>query len=634
MESFFTLVLLIFATLGCGTYLLRVLGIALGFEPFSRLIWTSVIGFGFLGWLVFFFGLAGWLSSSALIILCVLLSSGVVFLGDMRSSISIGKLRPVESVLAATICVVLVFDLIEGLAPPADADTLAYHFATPKLFLEAGRFYFIPRAGDGAVPLLQQMTYMLALGIGGETAATLWTMATGWLAGTLVYVVARHYMDRTWALAAALLFLTTPIVIYSAGTGQIEVRNAAFVLACVFALAEARRNGGLRYVLVAGIAAGFFVASKYTGLLFAFSCGVILLFQRRWLLQCSVFTAAVVVAGGEWYAWNWWHTGDPVFPVLYGLIDYPPDFPWSADIQRHYFEVTRQSDRLYPLNIIGLFQYPIFETIFPSAQLESLKAGMGIFWMLAAPLIIVQLFHRSALVHRTDFLIFIGVGTLSYILWFFFGPSQRVRHLMPLYPLMLITGVFYCHLAFKEGAMIRPAICAIILVPAVLQFGAHGISTIKYFSYFWHNQTRDQFLERSISRYPAVKWINDNLSSSSVVFNPFRETIYLMSVPTFYAHNDVQDQIDVRFTNRDAEKFWRQLRNQGITHVFDGATPEPLNNDGGLPVLKKALVDGKCLKIIKRIESPLLMSRTFGGAGNDQIATSVIAALTPKTCIY
>ena len=478
------------------------------------------------------------------------------------------------------------------------------------------------------------MTYMLALGVGGEKAVTLWTMATGWLAGALVYVVARYYMDRAWALAAALLFLTTPVVIYSAGSGQIEVRNAAFVLACVFALAEARRNGNLRYVLLAGLAGGFFVASKYTGLLFAFSCGVILLFQRRWFLQCITFTVAVTLAGGEWYVWNWWHTGDPVFPVLYGLIDYPPNFPWSADIQQHYFEVTRQSDRLYPLTIFGLFQYPIIETVFPSTQLESLKAGMGIFWLLAAPLIIVQLFRPSTTIHRSDFLIFIGVGTFSYVLWFFFGPSQRVRHLMPLYPLLLITGVYFCHIASRKIPIFRPAIFTIILIPIIFQLGMHSIFTIKYFSHFWQNQTRDEFLERSINRYPAVKWINKNLPQSTKVFNPFRETIYLMSVPSFYAHNDVQDQINIRFTNQDAGKFWRQLQLQGITHVFDGDTPETLNATGGLPALKKALIDGKCLKVIKRIKSPLLMSRTFGVSGNADIATSVIAIPTPDTCVY
>ena len=83
---------------------------------------------------------------------------------------------------------------MEGIAPPADADTLAYHFTIPKQFLEAGRIEFIPRALEGAIPLIVQMTYVPALGLGGEMALTLWTMATGWAAAALLFVLCRKHL--------------------------------------------------------------------------------------------------------------------------------------------------------------------------------------------------------------------------------------------------------------------------------------------------------------------------------------------------------------------------------------------------------------------------------------------------------
>ena len=67
-------------------------------------------------------------------------------------------------------------------APPADADTLAYHFVVPRKFLLDATLNFIPRAIDGAVPLLVQMTYVPALALGGEGAATLWALVSGWAA--------------------------------------------------------------------------------------------------------------------------------------------------------------------------------------------------------------------------------------------------------------------------------------------------------------------------------------------------------------------------------------------------------------------------------------------------------------------
>ena len=62
-------------------------------------------------------------------------------------------------------------DLLEGLLPHGDADTLAYHFAMPKLMSETGGIVFTPRAVDGAVPLLIQMTYVPMLLIGGALAS-------------------------------------------------------------------------------------------------------------------------------------------------------------------------------------------------------------------------------------------------------------------------------------------------------------------------------------------------------------------------------------------------------------------------------------------------------------------------------
>ena len=67
--------------------------------------------------------------------------------------------------------------------------------------LAAGRLEFVPRAIDGAVPLLIQMTYVPALGLGGEHALTLWTQVSGWGLGLLIYKACRRHLDAPWSLA-------------------------------------------------------------------------------------------------------------------------------------------------------------------------------------------------------------------------------------------------------------------------------------------------------------------------------------------------------------------------------------------------------------------------------------------------
>ena len=68
--------------------------------------------------------------------------------------------------LGTGIALVLGGDLLEGLAPPADADSLAYHFTLPKAILAEGRLVPIYQAMEGTIPLLLQMTYLVALGTG------------------------------------------------------------------------------------------------------------------------------------------------------------------------------------------------------------------------------------------------------------------------------------------------------------------------------------------------------------------------------------------------------------------------------------------------------------------------------------
>ncbi len=194
--------------LGLGAAILRLFRITDALSPGERLTWAFAVGFGALGWLLFFLGVAGRFSAGPLLILLVTGACGSVLLrGSAAPSKRVdspSSFGAADFVLMAGMAIAVGFNLLEGLAPPADADTLAYHFALPKQFLQAGTLEFVPRAVDGAVPLLVQMTYVPVLGLGGEGALTLWTMVSEWAATALVFVVCRRRLDRRWSLATAL----------------------------------------------------------------------------------------------------------------------------------------------------------------------------------------------------------------------------------------------------------------------------------------------------------------------------------------------------------------------------------------------------------------------------------------------
>ncbi|MHA1598062.1 MAG: glycosyltransferase family 39 protein, partial [Alphaproteobacteria bacterium] len=372
------------ASVGFGSVVLKGLGLLDELGIGERLAWGFAVGYGVLGWLLFFLGLNGLFSVPAL---ATLLGIGLLGLWTLKGGTvaPVEEWNPLDKGLAALLLLALTFDLLEGMAPPTDADSLAYHFALPKLFIDAGELFFVPRALDGAVPLLNQMTYIPALALGGEKAMTLWTMVSGWAASALLYVIARRFLDRRFSLVVTLVFLTTPAVVFGGGSGHVEVRNAMFVLVAAVSVAHAVKTGHLKYAVMAGLGVGFFMAGKYIGLLFAASCGLAILGQRRWFVHGLVLTLVAVVAGGQWYVWNFINTGDPVFPILFGRLDYSGVPFWNAEQHAALLNQFSNDEHGVPVNPFWLLAYPFVATLGGIVQFESGRVGFGPYVLLVLP---------------------------------------------------------------------------------------------------------------------------------------------------------------------------------------------------------------------------------------------------------
>ena len=135
MISFLVLMLLLLSSLGYGILGLRVMGCPKApswGEDYGR---AFALGIGVLGWLVFWFGISGLLQSG---VLYGILFPGVLsllFLCKNLSRFSLKNIGNISWMLLMFLMVTITMDLLEAFAPPADADTLTYHYALPKQFL-------------------------------------------------------------------------------------------------------------------------------------------------------------------------------------------------------------------------------------------------------------------------------------------------------------------------------------------------------------------------------------------------------------------------------------------------------------------------------------------------------------------
>ncbi len=614
--------------LGMGTAMLRLLKIDDDFSAGECLAFAFVIGFGLLGWLVFPLGIIGLLQKPWLFGLLIAATSGMVF---WRKGIPrlIGSPDAVAWCLLFLIAAVMVLDLAEGLSPPGDADSLAYHFNAPRLFLEAGRINFILRPLDGAIPYLTQMTYVPALGLGGEKALTLWTMVSGWAAAAMLFVLCRRHLNLNWSLAVSLVFMTVPTVVYAAGTGQIEIRTAMFVMVAAWATARALETGRLNYALLAGLAVGFYGGSKYIGLLFALACGLIILVQRRWLVHGLALTIVAFVAGSQWYIWNALHTGDPFFPMLFQWLGRDDLLLWNK-AQDIYFKNTFFAfDMAAPRTFYWFLTYPFSATLDPSPTIESGRTGFGPFGLALLPFAVIGAWKFRDRIRNSPLLVYGGLAFLFYTFWFFSGASQRVRHLLPVLPLLIICfSVAAERFAAARGT--RTPLIAAITATIILQLGGQVLFSLKYLKYLSSGEDRETFLKENIKNYAPVPWINANLSKSDKLLISERQLFYFLRVPYLFGSPHTQAVIDLRTGQDDPYILYRQLKAAGITHLMINPVAGRKNTEYAKPF--ESLNKIGCFEFMRRFNADSVTSRTLPGILSSTTSFDLVK-LKPAKCL-
>ena len=588
---------------GLGITVLRALRLDREFGFGEHVVFAYAVGFGALGWIVFPLGVSGLLSRGWLLGVLGLGAMGVLSLLRDRSRVEVPRLDAIGLTLAVLLAAVGVLDVIEALPPPTDADSLAYHFALPKQFIAEGRVTFIPRVVDGAVPLLAQMTYIPMLALGGERALTLWTMASGWAAGALVFVLARRYLPLNWSLAVALVFLTTPAVIYGAGSGQVETRIALFALVSAWGIGRSLETGNWRFAALAGLGGGFFAASKYTGLLFLAAAGAVLLLRRPWPGRLLAFGVGALAAGFQWYGWNWLHTGDPVFPMLFGWLGVTDPSFWNPAQDALFKEAFPRVEMALPRDPLAFVAYPFLATLNPDQKFDSGRTGLGPYGLLILPFAIVGAWRYRARIGRDPLLAFAAIAVLYYALWFFLVPSQRVRHLLPVWPLLLIPLTVAAARLARGTALAWP-LTAGLAAALLLQTAGAMLFSHHSARYVFGNESRDAFLARNVRAYSAVPWINANLQATARVATTERTILYLFDVPSFLAHDLLQSALDMLPERADIDRAKQQMERLGITHALIGAA--------GYPSPFDLLMSKGCLVVIRQFENIQPQSRTLG----------------------
>lgn len=627
---------MILAAIGGGLILLRMTGLLGVLDRGERLAIAFVIGIGLIGWLVFFPGIAGLYNGASFAVVLAIMTAGLVFVkAPARPGTLRVPLSGLEWLVLAGIVAMLVMDLFEGLSPAADADSMAYHFETPRLFLKEGAIYAIPRALDGVSQLLLQMTYGVALGLGGKPAVPLWTMVSGWGLGALFFVIARRHINRFWALAGTLCLMTTPAVIYSAGAGHVEVRAASFALLAAYAAALSvkhdippmQRTG---WIVLAGFVAGFFAGTKVTGLIFAFAVCVSVLPGPATIRRVVLFSLATAVTGTQWYLFNWHATGDPLYPMLWKFVDLSPGFNWNEQADA-ILRMLWAVETPLPKSPLWFVLYPFRSIYFPPSQIEALRTGLGPACVLLLPFAVVA-FARARCTPGSLLFRILVAALVFYTVWFVFGPSQRIRHLLVVYPIVMLC-ILAGAASFADGRTVtRRVMIAGLAAVVVIQLGGQAIFSKKFVDYLTTNETQEEFLSSNIGGYAVINWLNTHLGEGDRVLVGKRDWLYWLDVPYFYSNTFHQSRYPLYPKGAVLPAYLHEIQEKGITHL---AIPNRITGVNGTPVpqdFDAELYATDCVRRLAEVQARTISSRTLPLL-KTQNDTYIVFKIDPGKCL-
>jgi hypothetical protein len=345
LQSILAFCTMVLAVYGLGRPILRGLGVAQE-DRLSVGVWS--IGLGLIAWGTLLLGL-GLLGGLYVAVIGVVTMAACFWgLGEILR----GRLRKAEQraprtedtpwapparwlsrglLLAAGAA--SIGSLFGALAPPTAGDALCYHLELPKTFLAEHRVLFLPYHDNSTFPLLAEMWYLWGLALDGGVCAQLVHWGLGILLALAAVVLATPILGRRWGWIVAAVVLLTPGV-----NNQMTAAMNDVALATLTTLALAAWWRGVvgrqsrRWFVLAGLAAGGALGTKYLALVFAAAVGLTWIWTvarraggRRLMLEGAAIVAVVAASiGGPWYARAAWHRGNPVFPFLgevFGSVD-------------------------------------------------------------------------------------------------------------------------------------------------------------------------------------------------------------------------------------------------------------------------------------------------------------------------
>jgi len=420
--------------------------------------------------------------------------------------------------------------LINALAPELEPDARGYHLGLTAEYVRLHHFPhrigFFEMAPQGL-----EMLFVPAFAFGRHSAARLVNCAFLLATVPLLLSIARRLrLPQFVALAAAALYFCSPIVGISGTSAYTDAGAVFFALAVFYLLLVWRDTGDLRYLVPAGIAAGFCYAIKIPGGLVIILALVFVAASLRHLgiREIALFGGAAVLIVAPWLVRDFIMTGNPVAPLFNKFFPNP------------YFHPSMEKDLAASLGS--------FWGVPPWRVPYELAVG-GTFSGVIGPVFLALPFGLWALRKAAGRVCWIAAALLA-LPWFW---NTGARFLMPALPFLALALAM---------ALPRPALWACVAVQAIGSWPQ--VFALYHPQYVWRLeripwraalriQPEQDYLHSLLPAYDLARMVQERTAPGARIFS-------FVSVATAY-------------TDRQILEYWHSALAENLFSTLRAAVP-------------------------------------------------------------
>ena len=539
----------------------------------EMVFYSSGIGFGIIGYGVFFLGLFQGLYFLPLSILlfCLLIISLAGWFWapfpPMKSDLQ-EKIRSSWDRLAFFLLILcLLAGLSLTLTPEIGRDALIYHLAVPKLFLKHHGFYFIEGNIFSNYPLHSEMLFIIGLFLQGDILAKGMHFLALLFILLGMYQFTRQRMKNHDSPAVSLLiFYTMPSVFLISHMAYTDLFVVFYSMAAVFAFINWVERLEKGWLILSGVFTGLAVAGKYTALLLPFlGCLGIFWAARRHRLHVYrafrlliLYGLVAVILGSPFYIKNWTVTGNPFYPFLYGIFG---GRGWEPE-QAEFYDFFVQS--------LGMGRGFVDYILLPWNLSFRAKMNSPQFDGVIGPLFLVALpFVFGA--RKLELSLKIMMLFCCFIFLFWASSAQQIRYLLHILPFLAIfTGALPAYHQRKK--FIRYALA--FLIAGGLAFNGYHIVhdwlNIKPVGVIFGKENRTAFLRSRLPSYVMFDFVNRKLPHDAKIFLIYMKNWTFLCERECYSDSMFESYTIQKILARSSTpaEVSSALKARGFTHIL------------------------------------------------------------------